>query len=161
MLQENRFNTKELSLKLVQGDIRFLPFPNCRFDIVTAGWAIGHITGWYPNSWKEQATRILDHAARTLRPGGWIIILETLTTGSNIPAPPTASLGEYYGWLENTWGFSRTEIQTDFQFETLAQSEYYAQFFFGQELANRVRKNHWLRLPEWTGLWFKRIKKEE
>jgi hypothetical protein len=27
------------------------------------------------------------------------------------------------------------------------------EFFFGPELAEKIRANGWARLPEWTGVW--------
>ncbi len=31
------------------------------------------------------------------------------------------------------------------------------EFFFGAELAQMIRQNNWVRLPEWTGVWGKRV----
>jgi hypothetical protein len=31
------------------------------------------------------------------------------------------------------------------------------EFFFGPELAATIRANGWARLPEWTGVWSKKI----
>ena len=38
---------KKGAWNLVQGDMRFLPFRPNYFDIVTAGWAIGHFQNWF------------------------------------------------------------------------------------------------------------------
>src|SRR5210317_871331 len=38
------------SWPLVHGDIGMLPFRNVSFDIIMAGWAIGHTTEWQPDS---------------------------------------------------------------------------------------------------------------
>ena len=161
MLLENQVNTRETSIELVQADMRSLPFVEKSFDIVTAGWAIGHFTGWYPGEWREQVGLVLEQALRVLKAFGWMIIIETLTTGSLEPAPPNPSLANYYAWLENRWGFSRMVVQTDFKFETLEQAEWYSKFFFGEALAKLVRKNQWVRLPEWTGIWSKQFKTQE
>jgi ubiquinone/menaquinone biosynthesis C-methylase UbiE len=158
MLLENQANTREKSTYLVQANMKSLPFDENCFDSVTAGWAIGHFTGWYPNDWREQVDLVLEQTVRVLKPSGWMIILETLSTGSLNPAPPNPSLANYYSWLENQWGFSSMVVQTDYQFETLEQAEWYSQFFFGEALAKLVRKNHWVRLPEWTGIWSKQFK---
>ena len=53
MLRENQRNIS-FTHPLVQADMRSLPFPNEQFEIITAGWAIGHFTGWYPDTWKEK-----------------------------------------------------------------------------------------------------------
>lgn len=148
-------------IRLIQSDMRRLPFPEHQFGIITAGWAIGHFISWYPNNWKDQAGQVLGNAMRCLKPGGWLIIIETMTTGSKTPAPPTPGLAEYYHWLEEEWGFCRQVIQTDYQFESLDQAVAYVRFFFGEDLGNMVRKNSWVRLPEWTGIWSKQLNAQE
>ncbi|MBN2499711.1 MAG: class I SAM-dependent methyltransferase [Anaerolineales bacterium] len=140
---------------LTQGDMRFLPFRNGSFDFVTAGWAIGHFTGWYSEDWQTQVRLVLEEMQRVAAPGGALIILETLTTGSLTPKPPSPGLAAYYTWLENEWGFTRQEIPTDYLFPNLEEAARYAEFFFGSDLADQVRANNWVRLPEWTGVWGK------
>jgi len=142
---------------LIQGDLRLLPFSENWFDLVTAGWAIGHFQGWYAADWKTQVDQTLGEMVRVLKPDGAVVIIETLTTGSTIPAPPSQGLANYYSYLENQWGFERQQIQTDYQFRDLEEAIEYSAFFFGDELAKKVRKNDWVRLPEWTGVWVKRI----
>jgi hypothetical protein len=85
--------------------------------------------------------------------GGALIILETLTTGSLTPAPPSEGLAEYYAWLESEWGFARQTISTDYQFASVDEAVAYTEFFFGSELSDRIRECGWARLPEWTGVW--------
>jgi hypothetical protein len=100
---------------------------------------------------------VLEEMHRLAAPGGALIIMETLGTGSLTPAPPTEALGHYYAWLENDWGFSRQEIRTDYQFASVEEAVAKTKFFFGPELAQRIRQNGWSRLPEWTGVWGKQI----
>jgi ubiquinone/menaquinone biosynthesis C-methylase UbiE len=141
---------------LVQGDMRQLPFPAGWADVVLAGWAIGHLRGWYECDWEIQIGRVVAEMERVCVPGGALVILETLTTGSLTPAPPTAGLAEYYAWLENHWGFKPRTIQTDYVFESIEAAVVQTEFFFGPDLARLVRQNGWARLPEWTGVWNKR-----
>jgi ubiquinone/menaquinone biosynthesis C-methylase UbiE len=140
---------------LVQGDMRQLPFPAGSADVVLAGWAIGHLRGWYEGDWQTQIGLVLAEMERVCVPGGALVIMETLTTGSLTPAPPTAGLAEYYAWLENDWGFQRQTIQTDYVFESVDAAAAQTEFFFGADLAGLVRQNGWARLPEWTGVWSK------
>jgi len=142
---------------LVQADMRALPFPSGHFDLVTAGWALGHFTGWYPQDWKAQMGKVLEEMERVLVPGGALVILETLGTGTLTPTPPTADLAEYYTWLEDQWVFTRQEVRSDYQFASLDEAVAYTEFFFGAELAAKIRDNGWVRLPEWTGIWGKQI----
>jgi len=140
---------------LIQGDLRVLPFLENLFDVITAGWAIGHFQGWYSSDWHVQVDQAINEMIRTLKPGGEMVIMETLTTGSKIPAPPTERLAAYYARLENRWGFTRQEISTDYQFRDLNEAVELTGFFFGDELAQKVRENNWVRLPEWTGVWWR------
>ena len=98
---------------LVQADMRQLPLPAGSADVVLAGWAIGHLRGWYAGDWQMQIGRVLHEMERVCASAGTLIIMETLTTGSLTPAPPTAELAEYYAWLENHWGFRQQTIATD------------------------------------------------
>ncbi len=141
---------------LVQADMRLLPFPPAWADAAIAGWSIGHLRGWYPHDWQEQIGRVLREMHRAVRPGGALMILETLTTGSLVPAPPSAALAEYYAWLEGAWGVHREVIATDYQFDSVEQAVEFTEFFFGSQLAAEIRARGWTRLPEWTGVWTKK-----
>jgi len=140
---------------LIQADMHQLPFRSASFDIVTAGWAIGHFLSWYGLKAYSHISRVLTEMTRVVKPGSCLIILETLTTGSLTPAPPTNKLADYYTWLENEHGFTRQEIQTDYQFASLDDAVNHTEFFFGPALSQKIRANNWTRLPEWTGLWSK------
>ncbi len=142
---------------LAQGDMRMLPFAAGCADVVTVGWAIGHLRGWYAADWQTQIGRVLRELHRVAAPGGALIILETLTTGGLKPTPPTPALAEYYAWLEGAWGFARRVISTDYQFASPEEAAQQTEFFFGAELAAEIRRRGWARLPEWTGLWFKQV----
>jgi ubiquinone/menaquinone biosynthesis C-methylase UbiE len=142
---------------LVNGDMRWLPFADRCFDIVIAGWAIGHLRSWFEADWKQQMGLIFDEMQRMTASGGAIIVLETMTTGSTKPMPPTEGLAEYYQWMENEWGFKRNVIRTDYQFDDIEQAVAYTEFFFGADLARAIRENDWVRLPEWTGVWGKSV----
>lgn len=157
MLHENQRQQSPDSGPLIQADMRQLPFLNQSFEVVTSGWVLAHFIRWFGEGWQDQINRVLDEVARVLQPSGYLIIIETMTTGSLTPAPPTPGLAEYYRWLEEELGFTSQVIQTDYQFDDLDQAIHYAQFFFGKELAKKVRKQNWVRLPEWTGIWSKQI----
>ena len=142
---------------VVQGDMRRLPFRSAWADVVTAGWAIGHMRRWFAADWRTPIGQVLDEMHRVVTPDGALIVIETLSTGSLTPAPPTAAYAEYYDWLEQAWGFSRQTIPTDYQFANVDEAVARTEFFFGPELAARIREHGWARLPEWTGVWSKLI----
>lgn len=141
----------------VQADMRALPLPSGWADVVTAGWAIGHLRGWYEADWQTQIGAVVREMHRAAKPGGTLIIFETLTTGALTPTPPTAGLAEYYAWLESEWGFTRQTLQTDYVFANVEEAVARTEFFFGAEMAEKIRANNWARLPEWTGMWHKRL----
>ena len=155
--QQHQRNCLDQTWGLLQGDLRVLPFPENRFDVVTAGWAIGHFQGWHTEDWQFQVDRAIREMLRVVKLGGVLIIIETLTTGSTTPAPPTERLAEYYSRLENKWEFQRQQISTDYVFQDLAEAIELSEFFFGDKLAQKVRQNNWIRLPEWTGVWTKQL----
>ncbi|NJN43850.1 MAG: class I SAM-dependent methyltransferase [Anaerolineae bacterium] len=159
MLQENlkQRQIHQGNWSLTIGDMRTLPFCAGVFDIITAGWALGHFCGWYAETWQKEIKYALDEIQRVVKPGGAIIILETLSTGSLTPAPPTPSLARYYRWLEEENGFTRQEVRTDYQFASVNEAINLTEFFFGAELSQAIRINQWARLPEWTGVWGKRV----
>jgi ubiquinone/menaquinone biosynthesis C-methylase UbiE len=142
---------------LAQADMRNIPLPAQIADLITAGWAMGHFCGWYPHTWRSEMTAVLEEMHRLVRPGGWMIILETLSTGSLVPQPPNTALATYYAWLEDNWGFQRVEISTDYQFRSVDEAVQSTEFFFGSDLAQQIQLKQWARLPEWTGLWYKQM----
>lgn len=161
MLLENR-RQKELNAQnqiaeanwpLVQADMRHIPLVSGWAQLTLAGWAIGHMRSWFQEDWQRQMHLTLAEMLRVTQPGGRLIVIETLGTGSLEPKPPVESLAEYYTWLEQDWGFRRHEIRTDYQFNSVEQALAHTQFFFGSELADKIRANRWRRVPEWTGIW--------
>ncbi|HEX9597639.1 MAG TPA: class I SAM-dependent methyltransferase [Anaerolineales bacterium] len=140
------------SWPLLQADLRRLPLAGGWADVAIAGWAIGHFTGWYTD-WKAEASRALAEMQRATKPGGALIILETLGTGALEPAPPNAVLAAYYQWLENELGFTRRVVATDYDFGSVQRAAELCGAFFGEQLAERVRANKWSRVPEFTGMW--------
>lgn len=138
-------------------DNKRLPVGDDVAEVALAGWAFGHALDWYPETWRSEIGAALDEMVRVLRPGGTAIVLETMSTGSRIAAPPTEGLATYYRWLEAERGFTRTVIRTDYRFESLDAADRMVRFFFGDELADRVRRNGWVVVPESTGVWSRRF----
>lgn len=157
MLRENTVqrNATAGDWSLARGDMRALPIADRWADAVTAGWSIGHSRGWYAAEWQRHIGRMMREMHRVVAPGGVLIIFETLSTGALAPAPPNAELAEYYAWLEDTWSFTRTTLRTDYVFTSVEAAVAATEFFFGAELAEKIRANGWTRLPEWTGMWTK------
>jgi hypothetical protein len=65
-------------------------------------------------------------------------------------------LKEYYPWLDDA-GFQKKWIRTDYQFESVDEAAELAGFFFGEEMADGIRKQGSAILPECTGVWWKTV----
>jgi ubiquinone/menaquinone biosynthesis C-methylase UbiE len=145
------------SLELAVADARSLPCASGSADVALAGWVFGHFVGWYPDAWQGQVSLALAELDRCLGPGGELLILETLGTGTEHPGPPRPELAAYYGWLETSQGMTRRQVATDYQFADPEEAAEATGFFFGAAFAERVRARGWRRIPEWTGVWHKKI----
>ncbi|MEM9490080.1 MAG: class I SAM-dependent methyltransferase, partial [Myxococcota bacterium] len=66
-------------------------------------------------------------------------------------------LAGYYARLEQRHGFERTTLRTDYAFASPEKAAESCRFFFGDDLATLILDNRWSRVPEWTGLWSKRV----
>jgi SAM-dependent methyltransferase len=138
---------------------RRAPLPDRVADIALAGWTLCYLGRKYcGETWQQQLTQAIDEMQRVLRPGGTIIIIETLGTGETEPRPMADWFAEYFDFLENSLGFQSTWIRTDLKFDSLDQAAELVSFFFGDEWADKVRDNNWIILPECTGIWWKEVK---
>ena len=124
-----------------------------RADLFIEGWAFGHTVYDGPVSVEENAQRLVDGCLGLLSPGGTAMIIETLSTNAEDPAPPTEELAEFYSLLERRHGFTRHEVRTDYRFASVEDAEAIMGFFFGKGMAEAVRQRGTATIPEWTGVW--------
>jgi ubiquinone/menaquinone biosynthesis C-methylase UbiE len=134
-------------------DHRNLPIRDQSADLVVAGWSICYLGSTNVQNWKENIKKVMKEIMRILRPGGSIIIFETMGTGTHTPNPPDY-LKNYYSLLENEFGFSYKWIRMDYEFENIQEAEELSRFFFGDELADKVVKQNLIHLPECAGIWW-------
>jgi ubiquinone/menaquinone biosynthesis C-methylase UbiE len=134
-------------------DNRSLPIDSQVADIAIAGWSICYTVLWHERTWRDELGKALAEMKRVLRPGGAIILLESLGTGYQTPRPPR-SLGAYYEFLQKEQGFSSTWIRTDYHFKSLEEAESLVGFFFGEDKVEKVVKESLIILPEYTGIWW-------
>lgn len=135
-------------------DHRFLPLTAHRADLIVSGWSVSYVAVWSPLRWREEADAWLAEARRVLRPGGAIILFESLGTG-NVSPQRLPHLENFYGWLDEK-GFQNKWIRTDYKFESPEAASDAAGFFFGDEMKQKITREQMTILPECTGVWWLR-----
>lgn len=143
--------------ELIVADGRELQVGEGWADLAIAAWVFGHLRRWLPEGWREAVGEALAGMRRALRPGGVLVLVETLGTGRTEPDPPSAELAEYFAWLESTQGLRRTAIRTDYRFASRAEARELVGFFFGEGMVALLpaqdEPDGSVILPECTGLW--------
>jgi len=132
-------------------DHRRLPTEDQSADIVLAGWSVVYTVVW-EEDWRTELSKALTELSRPLRPGGNLIILETLGTGFVTPHPPEVML-PYFEYLENEAGFTRSWIRTDYRFASVEEARELTSFFFEDDMTDRLISLDPPILPECTGIW--------
>lgn len=139
------------------GDALELPVEDGVAGLVVAGWVFGHFTSWYAASWRARLKTALDEFDRVSGEGAVQIVIETLGTGTDGPAPPTLRLAEYNDCLEREHGFRKQVVQTDYLFPSPEVAADSVRFFFGDAVADALLHERRCRVPEWTGVWSRPI----
>jgi len=143
------------NVSLAACDNRSVPLPDASADIVIEGWSFGHSLSQAGSQWQNQADALLSESTRLLRPGGALIIIETLGTGFRMPAAPGPVLPLFYGYLEKQLGFAARWVRTDYKFPTLAEARRLVEMFFGAMASYDVVEGRAVVVPECTGIWWK------
>ena len=134
-------------------DHRRLPVPDHSVDLIISGWSVAYLVVWNPDTWRAELEKWMSEMKRVLKPNGQIILFESLGTGNETPIQ-LEHLQNYYPWLDEA-GFQNKWIRTDYQFESVEEAADLAGFFFGSEMANRIREERLVILPECTGVWWR------
>jgi ubiquinone/menaquinone biosynthesis C-methylase UbiE len=137
-------------------DNAHLPVEDDSADVAIEGWSFGHAPTWHGANWHAVIDSYLAEMARVLRTGGTAVLIETMGTGHETPAPPAPHLEELFAYFEGPHGFQYRWIRTDYEFESVEEAERLTRFFFGDELADRIVAEQMTILPECTGIWWRR-----
>jgi ubiquinone/menaquinone biosynthesis C-methylase UbiE len=153
--QANQARLGWTNVSLTLADSREMPVRGGWADLAIQGWAFLHLAVWHPDDWQLHLGQALDEMARLVRPGGRMILIETLGTGETLPNPAPA-FRKVYDWFEQARGFSPLDIRTDYRFESMEQIEHVVLPLFGEQMLGRlIRTPQGLVLPECTGLWWR------
>jgi ubiquinone/menaquinone biosynthesis C-methylase UbiE len=136
-------------------DHRQLPVEDNSADLVVSGWSVSYLTVWNEERKTSELDVWLEEMKRVLRKDGMIILFESLGTGNESPIR-LEHVKSTYQWLEANH-FQHKWIRTDYRFESVEEAVELAGFFFGEELAGRVREKGSVILPECTGTWWRRV----
>jgi ubiquinone/menaquinone biosynthesis C-methylase UbiE len=136
-------------------DHRRLPVPDHSADLAVSGWSVSYLAVWNQENGTAELDTWLDEMKRVLRSGGTIILFESLGTGNETPIR-LEHVESTYQWLE-AHGFESKWIRTDYRFESVDEAAELAGFFFGEEMAEQIRRNGSVILPECTGVWWRKV----
>jgi ubiquinone/menaquinone biosynthesis C-methylase UbiE len=136
-------------------DHRQLPVPDHSADLVVSGWSVSYLAVWNRDAGQSELDKWLSEMKRVLREDGTIILFESLGTGNEEPVR-LEHVESTYQWLDAN-GFQHKWIRTDYRFDSIDEAMELSRFFFGDELGNKVERNHWMILPECTGVWWRKV----
>ncbi len=139
--------------QLVLADHRWIPMADQSADRIVSGWSLAYLALNQGNDWREKIGEAFERLGKILRPGGIMIILETMGTGFEQPNPPPDLRG-YFQFLADA-GFESTWIRTDYRFPSLNDAINHIRFFFGEKLAANVQERGERVVPKCTGVWWK------
>ncbi len=136
-------------------DHRQLPVEDRSADLVVSGWSISYLAVWNQQNGRDELDQWLTEMQRVLRRDGAIILFESLGTGNEEPIR-LEHVRSTYQWLDDN-GFENKWLRTDYQFESVDEAADLSGFFFGADMADRVREKQSIILPECTGVWWRKV----
>jgi SAM-dependent methyltransferase len=130
-----------------------LPLADDSADLILSGWSFCYAAINAGKKWQRSLEQALSEVARVLRPGGKLILIDSLGTGYETPHRPTV-LVDYLDYLD-AHGFTSSWVRTDYCFRDAAETEELTTFFFGTDPMPMWETETGVIVPECTGLWWK------
>jgi ubiquinone/menaquinone biosynthesis C-methylase UbiE len=134
---------------------RALPLAGSTADVILAGWSFCYAALDAGELWQPALEEALSEVERVLRPGGVLILIESLGTGFELPSRPDV-LVDYLAYLD-THGFESTWVRTDYCFANTTEANDLTSFFFGEAHMPMWETKAGVIVPECTGLWWKTL----
>ncbi|MFC3802778.1 class I SAM-dependent methyltransferase [Cohnella sp. GCM10012308] len=129
-----------------------IPAEDTSVDLVVSGWSIAYSASSDVDPDGSALAAVLNEIRRVLRPGGTVVIFETMGTGFATPNPPDFLLS-YYDALERVHGFAHECFPFDYTFADAAEAEGLSRFFFGDETGDKIAASGSPIVPEFAGVW--------
>jgi ubiquinone/menaquinone biosynthesis C-methylase UbiE len=133
---------------------RALPFAADTVDVVLSGWSFCYAALDAGEGWQPALEGALGAVERVLRPGGLLILIESLGTGFKSPQTPPV-LVDYLAYLDSH-DFESMWVRTDYCFKDHNEAESLTTFFFGEDPMPMQKTPQGVIVPECTGLWWRR-----
>lgn len=123
--------------------------------MVVCAWSLSYVmrASWGGDRWHQELKDTVEAMQAAVVGGGVLVIIETLGNGCETPTRRNSMLD----FLEETFGFERQWVRTDYVFASVQEGESMCKFFFAQGVADRFKANGSCTLPECTGIWTKRM----
>jgi len=159
MLEKAKKNLQNYNEKIKYGvcDNNDIGSIGVKADFVLEGWSFGHTVFDFTEKEEDKVKELVLSSLALLNPGGTVIFIETLGTDTEKAQAPVEFLDQFYMALENRFGFTRVEINTDYKFDSIEEASRISGFFFGPEMGENIRKKRSPVIKEFTGLWYKTI----
>jgi SAM-dependent methyltransferase len=156
LAQQKLKGLKLMNWILGVADSRKAPLATASANIAIEGWSIAQIMAWHPDTWQNEVERVIGEMIRVVRPGGAIMLIENLGTGTTTPHPPDRFV-PLYDYFEKRLKLSMTWIRTDIRYPSRSEAQRTTGAVFGDEAVEQGWElTDGFMLPECTGIWWKR-----